>query len=54
MGGSTVHWNFSKWDWAELVSLLVPVFFVVVFGVLLTVATGALVIHLLLEALLGQ
>lgn len=53
MGGLTVHWNFSKWDWAELLSILVPVLFMVFFGVLLAFAMGALVIHLLFEAFLG-
>lgn len=46
-------WNFSKWDWGELLWVLIPIFFGALMGVLLAFVGGILVIHLLLEVFLG-
>lgn len=53
MGGSTVRWNFCKWDWEELLRILIPVFFAIVLGILLAFVTGALIVQLLFNVLLG-
>ena len=51
MDGWTVPWNFSRYNWGEIAWILVPIFFAMLFGVLLAFVGGALVIHLIFEAL---
>lgn len=48
-----MHWNFSKWDWDQVFRILIPVLFALIFGLMLTFAGGALVLHLLFDAFLG-
>lgn len=47
-----MHWNFSKWDWDEILRILTPVFFAATFGIVLAYVLALLLLQRILDSLM--